>query len=281
MLLTPLIVTCVLTTVCMVHVIYIGYYNIYPDIPSVRVFRTDLKAISFPISFKICVEDTIDNQTRFAKLGYSSEWHYFRGQSKYDENKIGWNGHTENGSTLGSVEEILSSASLDWKNIVLSLRIITNDVEHILWPKDFKWSRADFRGCKMINLNHHFDMSQIVPTTIKFEFAQQENRFVSVKMQDVKKSTPRALNSNHFDYIGPHIQISDLLSPFFMTYVMKISSFVDSEMDLGKKCVNYPTKEFESYQDCDKDFVHREIQRTYDIMPYWASKSDAEVTNSK
>ena len=281
MFLTPCIVTLVLTTVCVVHVIYIAYYNIYPDIPSVRVFKTDLNDIFFPISFKICVEDIKENPGRFTELGYWSEWHYFLGQSKYNDKKIGWNGHTENGSTLGSVKEILSKASLDWKNIVLALKVYTKDGEHVLWTRDFKWSRADYRGCKLINLNQYFDMSQIVPTSIRIEFAQQENRTVSVKMQDFKKATLRALNSNHFDYIGPPIQISDLVSPSIWTYALKISNFVDLEKDPGKKCINYPTKEFESYQDCDKDFVHREIQRTYDIMPYWASKSDAEVTNSK
>ena len=274
--------TCVLTLVCVVHVIYIGYNNIYPDIPSVRVFKIDLNEILFPISFKICVEDIRENQTRFAELGYLSEWHYFRGQSKYDDKKIGWNGHTENGSTLGSVQEILSIASLDWKNILLALKVSTkNGGEHVLWTKDFKWSRADYRGCKLINLNHYFDMSKIVPQSIRFEFAQQDNRIVSVKMQDFKKATLRALNSNHFDYIGPPIQMNDLISPSIMTYALKISNFVDLEKDPGKKCVNYPTKDFESYQDCDEDFVHQEIHRTYGIMPFWASRNAQEVTNSK
>ena len=182
---------------------------------------------------------------------------------------------------MGSVKEILSRASLDWKNILLALKVYTKDGEHVIWSKDFKWSRADYRGCKLINLNHYFDMSKIVPTSIRFELAQQENRIVSVKMQDYKKATLRALNSNHFDYIGPPIQINDLMSPSILTYALKISNFVDLEKDPGKKCVNYPNKEFESYQDCDEEFVHSEIQRTYNIMPFWASKSDAEVTSSE
>ena len=276
-----IIVTCVLTVVCVVHVIYIGYYNFYPEFPSVRVFKTDLKDIIFPISFKICVEDITENQARFEKLGYWSEWHYFLGQSKFNDKKIGWNGHTENGSTLGSAEKIWSTASLDWRNILLALKVFTKDREHVLWNKDLKLSMADFRGCKLINLHHYFDMSQIVPTSIRFQFAQQENRIVSVKMQDSKKATLRALNSNHFNYNGPPILIDDLLSPFFMTYALKISNFVDLETDKGKKCANYPNKKHESCLNCDEDFVHKEIQRTYNIVPFWASKSNAEVTSSK
>ena len=169
--------------VCVVHVIYIGYYNIFPDTPNVRVFKVNLNEIIFPIAFKICVADTIVNATRFQNLGYWGEWHYFRGQRIYDRKKIGWNGHTENGSTLGSVKEIWSSASLDWKNILLALQVDTKEGEVFRKTKDFKLSRADYRGCKLLNLNHHFDLSQIVPASIKFEFAQQENRVVSLKLQ--------------------------------------------------------------------------------------------------
>ena len=77
------------------------------------------------------------------------------------------------------------------------------------------------------------------------------------------------------------ILINDLLSPFFMTYALKISNFVDLETDKGKKCLNYPNKKHESYSDCDEEFVQKEIQRTYDIVPFWASKSNVEVTSSK
>ena len=255
----------------------------YPDIPIVRVFRSNLKDIVFPISFKMCVEDTINtnNKKRFENIGYASEWNYFRGQSRFDERRIGWNGHTANGSTLGSTEDILSKASLDWKNILLSLKVIENEREYVKWTNDFKWSMADYRGCKLINLSQYFNMSEIVPTSIRLEFARQENRSVSIKIQDFRKATIRALNSNHFDYIGPPIQLNDLISPSILTYAVKISSFVDLEEDPGKKCVNYPTKEFESYQECDQEFLHKEIKQTYDIMPFWASKSDAEVTKSK
>ena len=85
----------------------------------------------------------------------------------YDDKKIGWTGHTENGSTLVSVKEILSSALLDWKNILVALQVDTKDGEVFRWTKDFELSRADFRGCKLINLNNYFDMSQIVPASIK------------------------------------------------------------------------------------------------------------------
>ena len=54
----------------------------------------------------------------------------------------------------------------DWKNILLALKVYTKDGEHVLWTRDFKWSRADYRGCKLINLNHYFDMNQIVHALI-------------------------------------------------------------------------------------------------------------------
>ena len=196
--LTPLIVTFFLTILCAVHVLNIGYYNMYPDIPSVRVFKTDLNDIVFPISFKICLKLINDNNTRFRNLGYWNEWHYFIGQSKYDDRKIGWNGHTENGSAIGSVKEILSSVSIDWENIILALKVLTRDGMYVLRTKDFKWSRADYRGCKLLDLNHYLDMSQIVPTSIRFEFHQQENILVSLKIQDLTSPSRAWLRLNTF-----------------------------------------------------------------------------------
>ena len=232
----------------------------------------------------MCVQDLVGNHRKFKNVGYWSEWHYFAGLGKYDDKKIGWNGHTENGSTLGSVKEILSNVSIDWNNILLAINVHTKDGMHVLGRKDFKWSRADYRGCQLINLNQYFDMSEIVPTSIFLKFSKQENYLVSLKIQDSKKQTLRALHSNHFNFIGPPIQINDVISPSFtyaITYALKISNFVNLEDDLGSKCVNYPNKDFKSYQDCDADFVHKKILRTYNITPFWAAKSDAEVTKSK
>ena len=89
------------TIVCMIHVIYTLYSTIYPTHPSIKVIEKDLKEIAFPILFKICGKEYSNSSSRFRKLGYAAELDFYGGLSKFNKTIIGWNGHTENGSTIG------------------------------------------------------------------------------------------------------------------------------------------------------------------------------------
>ena len=268
---------------CAVHIFYIGYCNVYPAVPNVRVLKSDLNEMIFPITFKICMKEIKPDNTRFNKYGYLNEWSYFRGQSMFDEEKMGWAGHSINGTVLGSVEEVYSRTSLDFKNSMVFMRVITADgVTHIINGHDLKWPMmADYRGCKHIYLHQYLNMTKTSPLSILFSFTKQDNRLITVKPCDSKKALQRTLLSNHFDYKGPPIQIINLTSSVSKIFGLKVSKFIDSKFDPNAKCVDYPTREFKTYQDCDKDFVENEIKRKYDIMPFWASRSHKDVTTSK
>ena len=84
----------------LVHIFTIGYYLIHPKYPSIRVYEEDLKQIDFPLSFKICVTEQENSTERYRKLGYKDEYRFFAGESMFEEEVIGWGGHTQNGSTL-------------------------------------------------------------------------------------------------------------------------------------------------------------------------------------
>ena len=44
------------------------------------------------------------NVERYKQFGYSSSYGFYRGQSLYNQSLVGWNGHTEDGETLGTIE---------------------------------------------------------------------------------------------------------------------------------------------------------------------------------
>ena len=91
-----------LTLACLIHVISLlnGYLN--PVNTSVKHFEKKLKDISFPINIKLCLEQ--DNQIEMLKeLGYQDTWYFYAGQSKYNSNVVGWNGHTQSG-IIGSAK---------------------------------------------------------------------------------------------------------------------------------------------------------------------------------
>ena len=50
-----------------------------------------------------------------------------------------------------------------------------------------------------------------------------------------------------------------------------------SSEDPANPCVNYPTKEYESYADCDDHFVRRSLPPG--LQPFWAVDNISEATN--
>ena len=91
------------TIVCMLHVTQTLYSTIYPPYPEIKVFEKELKDITFPILFKICGKELRHASRRFNNFGYATESNFYGGISKFSKNNtiVGWNGHTENGSTIG------------------------------------------------------------------------------------------------------------------------------------------------------------------------------------
>ena len=89
---------------CLVHFCYIGYYVVYPEFPTINVYRTDLMDIDFPIAFRFCINEPKDGSLRFKSVGYKKFTYLFYGESMHKTKMFGWRGHFQNGSTFNSVE---------------------------------------------------------------------------------------------------------------------------------------------------------------------------------
>ena len=94
----------ILIVSCIVHVLFICIQMFYPSLPEIRVYKKDLKDIEFPISFRICAHELRKGDEKFKKLGYKGIKDFFRGRSMFNKSLVGWTGHTENGSTIGTVD---------------------------------------------------------------------------------------------------------------------------------------------------------------------------------
>ena len=86
------------------HVSFIFYHITFPSTPSVRQEMKKLKDITFPVVFNFCFNEC-DND-RYQKYGYLYDQRLFKGDSAYNKNLYGWNGHTKNGSTLMPIKGI-------------------------------------------------------------------------------------------------------------------------------------------------------------------------------
>ena len=91
---------------CLAHLMFMAYYLAYPERPAIEVYRKNIKQIEFPILFRVCVDEIDNISSRFQKAGYTHYWYLFYGKSMHLNRTYGWNSHTKNGSTVGSVRGI-------------------------------------------------------------------------------------------------------------------------------------------------------------------------------
>ena len=98
-----LILNLLFTFVFMGHIFFVGRKLMYPDNPSVKIYTRNLSEIDFPLSFKLCLFEQKNASKRYLDIGYWNDYWFFEGKSKFGEH-FGWNGHSENNETLGSVQ---------------------------------------------------------------------------------------------------------------------------------------------------------------------------------
>ena len=100
-----LIVNVVFMIAFLIHMFFIAYSMIHPDTPTIKIYEKSLNEIEFPLSIKLCAsEDRESDVMRHNTSGYERNFNFFLGQSMFNKSLIGWSGHTQDGSFLGSVK---------------------------------------------------------------------------------------------------------------------------------------------------------------------------------
>ena len=89
------------------HFSNILYKIVYPTTPGIRVHKTTLDKVTFPISLLVCANQIHNNSARYEKVGYPDYLFFYYGASKFNHSLFGWHGHTENGSFIAPVEGTL------------------------------------------------------------------------------------------------------------------------------------------------------------------------------
>ena len=100
-----ILINSIIVVICIVHVSLTGYNVLFPELPSFRIQEKTLENIEFPLFIQVCVSE-IKRTDMFTQLGYDHEFDFYFGKSAYNDSLFGWNGHLQNGSTIGTVEGI-------------------------------------------------------------------------------------------------------------------------------------------------------------------------------
>lgn len=94
-------------------------------------------------------------------------------------------------------------------------------------------------------------------------------------------SCEREIQQNGFFFSGEQMYVSKSSARHSMenALVVRLSQNRFVEGDKSENCKIYPNKEFESYNDCDKEFIRR-VLSTYSpaFVPVWATDNMTEVT---
>ena len=120
-----------LAIACVSHIGINAYYELYPDIPSMKQYKADLEKIVFPVSFTICVRELFNLTERYKAFGYKRDWEFYNGESQIREGVFGWNGDFENGSslTVKGIRELI----LELKGLILGLRGLILGLRGLIW----------------------------------------------------------------------------------------------------------------------------------------------------
>ena len=78
---------------------------IHPSQKTTDISEDQLKDLTFPITFKVCMKPGF-NTTALKEEGYASISEYFFGQSRFNNSLYGWAGHTNTSDTRDTLEDV-------------------------------------------------------------------------------------------------------------------------------------------------------------------------------
>ena len=167
-----------------------------------------------------------------------------------------------------------------WTDILYSVVLFRDSKTDFLRisAADVKWSPVDdFRACQTIDISDYTNVSNHVDR-LYFYFKKIKNYEVSVFIEEKVRHTRRPLVSSKEVYSGPYLVIKDLYKPSNLKTVHKLSQQIDSELDKGKNCKNYPYKHYRNYRQCDEEYVFNQLHEKFKITPFWATYNMSSVT---
>ena len=122
-------------------------------------------------------------------------------------------------------------------------------------------------------------MKTITPVLVQI-FIGQLDLEISVYIEDRGKVVGRTLESNMLAYNGPVLKIVNAADGQEVRAVMSLSQQILTDQDKNSECENYPNKKYQSYNDCDKEFVSGYMKKV-NITPFWATEDMELVTEQR
>ena len=169
--------------------------------------------------------------------------------------------------------------SFNWKNVLLEIVIWSTALDDNVRinGSDILSSKTPlFPSCQPIDISKYWTFN--VPIDwLSIRFDTLNNIFIWLQIEDKQKAlVKRSIGSSSLAYEGSQIKLKELKPAKYKKYFITISQ--QRSLESSSDCKHYPTNGFANYQECDEDFVYKEMKNKYKVMPFWAAKTLDEVT---
>ena len=222
------------------------------------------------------------------RSGYFNTDHYFAGKSKFNGHSflIGWAGHTEDGNVLFSGVEDLSNnltrnhSLTDYHASVRVTTLLGSEIplqiEDVLLKELINYPD----NCQTLDLTQNSQIGQEGVKKITLKLSPFPADFsVFIKLLGKSSTCSRNLAELAFSQSGEQIELGRNWEKHF---VVKILGNKFPEEDPGNHCRNYPNEEFQSYKECDNDFLRKEVDNiSPGLRPIWLSANLSLVTRQR
>ena len=270
----------VLANIVCTIVLAIQLFNVLESFLKPTITRTweeevPLEDIEFPLVVKICVIPGF-NQTALHEVGYEDTWGYFHGQSRFDDDVLGWAGHTEDSGTFGSVEETLAKVSdNNFDSIISNVHVWTKDEENIDIPfEHLKASRVNYpNNCRNLALNGIPDLEGKRIQQLFISIGDFEDHAVEIQLNGATLDCRRNIREHSLQSTGDAIRLDR--ENVSRAYMVDITQRDFVENDPTNTCRDYPNLEYLSYEECDDQFVRDLLPG---LTPVWLTEDFEEVS---
>ena len=267
-------ITCAgILAVQLVHVLT-GYLK--PTITKTWEKEMPLQDMDFPLVIKVCVNPGL-NQTALKEIGYKDTWDYFLGRSSFNSSVYGWAGHTKNSGNIKSVKEISEHVSdFEIEKIFSYITVYTRDAGTIDIPlKQLKLNRDNYpNNCHSLSLSTSRKLKGKEIQQLFLGVRDLGNHTIWIHFVGNTLVTGRMIREQSRSSTGDPIKLKS--NRIERAYMVDINQRVFVEEDPSSNCRDYPNQEYQSYQECDNQFMRKTLPA--ELTPIWITDHVDSIT---
>ena len=268
-----------------VQVFYLLPDYLSPNVILTEVREVELKDLEFPLDFLICVKPML-NEATLKEFGYNDSIHYKSGMGSFNHSLVGWGGHNKELTAISNATEILQHTRKNMTGLLNRVDIHTIskngraniDILNNITLKEV--SLVD--DCYILNLtNIGADVMKdmhMMTLSLSEEVVRKNNISVEVKIQGRSLATRREILEHRFYSSGDSMTLGR-----FSSYVVRMKKTVFEAKKEIKKCRPYPNYDFESYKQCDTEYMRARIDELapdLNLTPPWITDDLNSVTSN-